>query len=108
MTKFIKTDDFCEIATDKLEGDGIKRGQRVYIAGQRAFPISKEDPYTQRIKFFAHVVTNTDTMELDPRLFILDPNSVRLVGKKELTKLKARFKEVMDAMEPSDETPTIN
>jgi hypothetical protein len=97
--KLIKADDFCEVVTDNLEKDGIKRGQRVFIAGSRAFPISEEDPYTQRIKFFAHILLDTKTMEYDPRLFLLDPRSIQKLKKKEQQKLQARYQELIDAME---------
>jgi hypothetical protein len=97
--KLIKPDDFCEIVTDNLEKDGIKRGQRVLIVGHRALPISEEDPYTQRIKFFANILLDAKTMEFDPRLFLLDPRSVEKLKKKEQEKLRARFIELIDAME---------
>lgn len=95
----IKAEDFCEIITDNLEKDGIKRGQRVMIVGSRALPVSEEDPYTQRVKFFANILTNAETMEFDPRLFLLDPRSVQKLKKREYDKLKARFQAIVDAME---------
>jgi hypothetical protein len=51
--KLILQGDYCLITTDKFEKtEGVKLGQRVYIAGHRALPIGEHDPYTQRIKFF--------------------------------------------------------
>ena len=95
----IKAEDFCEIVSDNLEKDGIKRGQRVMIVGSRALPISEEDPYTQRVKFFANILIDAKTMEFDPRLFLLDPRSVQKLKKKEYDKLKTRFQAIVDAME---------
>lgn len=104
--KFITADDFCEIVTDNLANDGLPRGQRVYVIGSRALPISEADPYTQRIKFFSHIV-NTKTMELDPRMFLIDPSSLQKVGKKEQKNLKARLEEWLDAMNELQEA-TVN
>lgn len=97
--KYITADDFCEIVTDNLEADGLKRGQRVYVIGSRALPISEKDPYTQRIKFFAHVLLDAKTMHFDERMFLLDPSSLNKVKKNEQAKLTARLKELFNAME---------
>lgn len=96
--KYINTDDFCEIITDNLKDDGLARGQRVYVVGQRALPISEQDPYTQRIKFFVHILKNKKTMEFDQRLFIVDPLSIKKVGEKEQKKLSERLKALFDAL----------
>lgn len=95
----IRPNDFCEIITDKFEGEGVKQGQRVFIAGHRAFPESEIDPYTQRIKFFVHLV-NKD--EFDPRLFVMDPRSLRKVKKNEQKKLKKLFAAWFEEKVPAD------
>lgn len=97
--KYINSDDFCEVVGDNLANDGLPKGSRVYVIGSRALPISEADPYTQRVKFFAHLVKDTKTMELDPRMFLLDPNSIQKVGKNEQKKLKAKLEEWLKAME---------
>lgn len=89
----IRQDDFCEIITDQFEAEtGIKKGQRVYIAGHRALPENEEDPYTQRIKFFVHLVVDKLIV---PGLYVMDPRSLRKVSGKEQKKLhgwlKAQF-----------------
>lgn len=110
--KFITADDFCEIVVDTLANDGLPRGQRVYVIGSRALPISEADPYTQRIKFFAHIVNTkaengiVETV-LDPRMFLIDPNSLQKVGKKEQKKLTERLQEWLDAMNELQEA-TVN
>lgn len=87
---FIRGGDFCEVVNQQLLNEfGLPQGQRVYIAGSKALPISKEDPYTQRVKFFSHLIVNK---LLDPRLFLMDPNSLRKVGKKEQKKLEVWLK----------------
>lgn len=91
--ELIRPEDFCEIIVDDFLEFGVKKGQRVYIAGHKALPISKEDPYTQRIKFFVHLLVNKI---LDERLFIMDPKSLRKVGKKEQEKLTSILKAQLD------------
>jgi hypothetical protein len=95
----IRPNDFCEIITDKFLDQGVAQGQRVYIAGHRAFPENQEDPYTQRIKFFVHLVVGD---AFDPRLFVMDPRSLRKVKPKEQKKLAAKFKELYEERVPED------
>lgn len=75
MTKFIMTGDFCEIVSDKFTDQGIKRGHVVYVAGHKALPISEEDPYTQRIKFFVHLY-NPIKKTMGNELYLMDANSL--------------------------------
>lgn len=97
--KYIVADDFCEIVTDSLENDGLVRGSRVYIIGSRALPISEEDPYTQRVKFFAHLLKDSKQMLFDERVFLLDPISLKKVGKNEQKKLTTRLLALFEAMQ---------
>lgn len=86
----IRPSDYCLINTDKFEeNEGVKRGQRVWIAGHRALPISEEDPYTQRIKFYVHLL-DKDGLLILPNMYIMDPNSLKKVGKNEAKKLKEK------------------
>ncbi len=79
--------DFCMIATDKFEDQGIKNGHRVYVVGHKAFAEDERDPYTQRIKFFVHLL---DKKHIVPEkgLFVMDPRSLRKVNPGEQKKLK--------------------
>jgi hypothetical protein len=74
--KFIRNGDFCEVVSDKFVEEGIKRGHVVYVAGHKALPISEEDPYTQRIKFFVHVY-NPHMYEMSKEIYLMDPNSLQ-------------------------------
>lgn len=85
---FIRPLDFCEVVTDKLADDGVKRGQLVYVAGLKALPVSDTDPYTQRIKFFCNLVDKWG--HVDNKLYIMDPISLQKVDKnkqKKFTKI---------------------
>jgi len=91
--KLIHDGDFCSIISDKFEDQGIKVGHRVWVAGHRAIPEDERDPYTQRIKFFVHLVNKEKHVEFDKGLFIMDPRSLRRVNKGEQHKLQ----QILDA-----------
>lgn len=105
MTEFIKDQDFCKINTDKFEKDeGVAKGQLVYIAGHRALPISKEDPYTQRIKFFVHLLDKDEQIVFGP-IYLMDPSSLDKVSDSKQAKLTKKLTDRMDAILP--EHPTV-
>lgn len=87
-SSYIMPLDFCEIVTDKMQEEGVKRGQLVYVAGYKALPVSDTDPYNQRIKFFCNLVDKEG--HVDPHLYVIDPVTIQKVSKskqKKLTKL---------------------
>ena len=97
MENLIRPLDFCEIVSDKFaEEAGVKRGHIIYVAGLKALPVSNEDPYTQRIKFFVNLV-NMDG-SVDPRLFMIDPNSIQKVKPSRQKTLKTRVKKYHDKL----------
>ena len=75
MTELIRVGNFCEIVTDKFTKEKIKRGHIVYVAGHKSLPISDEDPYTQRVKFFVHTYDAHDKL-MGTELYLIDPNSI--------------------------------
>lgn len=83
--RYITNRDFVYITSEAFVEEGLAFGQRGFIAGHRALPITKEDPYTQRIKFLVHPVV--DKHVVFDKLYLLDANSMELVGKKEAKKL---------------------
>jgi hypothetical protein len=89
--KFIRNGNFCEVVSDKFVEEGIKRGHIVYVAGHKALPISEEDPYTQRIKFFVHLYNEHErTMSKD--IYLMDPNSMLPVDVKAGEKFLDEYK----------------
>ena len=92
MNNYIKSGDFCEIVSDKFTKEGIKRGHLVYVAGHKALPISDEDPYTQRIKFFVHIY-NKHTYEMGKELYLMDPNSILPLSKTDQEFLLHEYKQ---------------
>ncbi len=103
--KLIRSLDFCQIVSDKFADEiGVKRNHVVYVAGLKALPVSDEDPYTQRIKFFCHLVKD-DHVDAT-KLYIVDPTSIQKVGKlkqKKLTQILSEdfLRKNADVVEPS-------
>jgi hypothetical protein len=94
--KLIHDNDFCMIASDQFEKDtGVKNGTRVFVVGHRALPEDEHDPYTQRIKFFVHLVEKKH-VQFDKGLFLMDPKSLRKVKVKEQHNLTAILEEDVD------------
>lgn len=89
----IKDNDFCEIVVDHLNHDGLHRGNIVYVAGHQALPISEEDPYTQRIKFFVHPYDHINKKMIRD-LFPLDPKSIVRLNDERQKVLIDEYKEV--------------
>lgn len=87
--KLIHDGDFCMITSDKFEEHGVKVGQRVWVAGHRAIPEDERDPYTQRIKFFVHLVKDKHVQT--DGIYIMDPKSLKRVNKGEQHKLQEVF-----------------
>lgn len=107
MSRYIRNQDFCEVVTDKFEEHGVKRGHVVYVAGHKALPISEEDPYTQRIKFFTHLF-NQHTGEIAPALYLMDPMSILPVSESLQEKYMALLEFMYNADEDDEQPSSIN
>lgn len=107
MSRYIQNQDFCEVVTDKFEEHGVKRGHIVYVAGHKALPISEEDPYTQRIKFFTHLF-NQHTGEINPDLYLMDPLSILPVNDSLQEKYMALVRFMYDTEEDDEQPSSIN
>lgn len=84
--KFIVDKDFAMVVVDDFEEYGVKVGHRVFVVGHRAIPEDERDPYTQRIKFFVHLL---DGKHVDAsRLYVMDPRSLKKVKKGEQHELE--------------------
>lgn len=83
----IKTNDFCEIITDKFEEEGYAKGSYVFVAGAKAIPEDKDDLYTQRIKFFVHMLVDNKHVNVESGLFMMDPRSLKKLSKAKQRKL---------------------
>lgn len=69
----------------KKEHD-ISKGDIVYIAGHQAFPVSKRDPYTQRVKFFVQKLIG-DFVDDANGFYVFDPRSVKNIDPEENQRL---------------------
>ncbi len=91
IDNMLKYGDFCRLTTDKLTNDGLKEGTRVFIAGTQVVPISADDLYTQRIKLLAAPLE--DNHINSAKIYLIDPNSVKRLGKRLVEKLKQVMEE---------------
>lgn len=97
--RFIRNGDFCEVVTDKFAVEhGVKRGRLVYVAGHRAFPLSENDPYTQRIKFMVHLLED-DKVKPMLGLFFMDPDSIQKVDEGKQKALTDKMRKDFDDAE---------
>lgn len=102
----IHDNDFCMITSDKFAEEGIKVGQRVFVAGHRAIPEDERDPYTQRIKFFVYLLDKNKHVDFAKGMFLMDPKSLKRVNKGEQHKLLALLEADIEAAEPVDVATT--
>lgn len=96
MTRYIRDKDFVRITSKDFENEGLSYDQRAFVAGHRALPITKEDPYTQRIKFLLHPVVNKHVVF--DKLYLIDANSMELLKVKEAKKLNTILEKELEEM----------
>jgi len=83
MVDYIKPFTFMSINHDKLkEEHGLGSGDVVFIAAAKAFPLSEEDPYTQRIFFFVQK-TIDEKIDDESGVFMLDASSLSFLDPEE-------------------------
>lgn len=99
----IHDNDFCMVTSDKFVEEGVKVGQRVFVAGHRAIPEDERDPYTQRIKFFVYLLNKDKHVDFAKGLFLMDPKSLKRVNKGEQHKLLALLEADIEAATPEEE-----
>jgi len=78
---------FATINSDAFEEHEVFKGDTVFVAGTKAVPVSDEDPYTQRVKMFIHLVDDEEKVDTASGLFLMDPHSLLNVSKEENERL---------------------
>lgn len=107
-SKLIIGGDFCQITSDKFAEDtGVKRGHLFYVAGHKALPENEADPYTQRIKFFGHLVSKDGHID-SSKLYLVDPRSIAKVSKGKQKKLLDIAVDDHDVKEVTNDTDSSN
>lgn len=82
-TSLIKPFTFVAITHNKLEEEhGIKQGDIMFVASAKAFPISEDDPYTQRILFFVQKTVD-EKIDDESGFFLVDPVSIENIDPEE-------------------------
>lgn len=89
---------FVSVNTDKFEKEdgGIKKGDILFVAGDKAFPVSEEDPYTQRVFLYVQPVKE-DHIDTSKGFYIIDPISVTNLPAEENERLLKILQEWADA-----------
>ncbi|MCA9380669.1 hypothetical protein KC678_00195 [Candidatus Dojkabacteria bacterium] len=76
--------DYCWVVSDKkMKGSGLKKGDLVLVTGTKVAPISKIDPYLQRI-FVITVLVKDGEIRLPKsdnhyRAYLVDPRNLEKV-----------------------------
>lgn len=91
----IKPMDYIKVRADKrMKESGLVRGDVLLVTGLKPAPVSKQDPYLQRVYILTikvdkngyHEVPNDEN---EFRVYLIDPRNVDLVGEKESEELAA-------------------
>ncbi len=95
MKDLIYPRTFVAINSDAFVEHGIEKGTIVFVAGTKAVPVSEEDPYTQRVKMFVHIL-DEEKIDTSSGLFLMDPHSLINISSEE-------NKRLLDFNYPEDE-----
>lgn len=86
-SEYIKPFTFVTINhNDLAEEHGIKEGDTLFVAGAKAFPLTEDDPYTQRVFMFVQKMAG-DMIDDEGGFFVMDPHSLSNVSKEENDRL---------------------
>lgn len=85
--KYIRELDFVKLTSPVTFEDGaLEVGSLFFVMQLKAFPMTEEDPYTQRIKLFVQSVVN-EYVDTTGRIFVIDPASVETLSDDENARL---------------------
>lgn len=96
---YINQGDFCFVQVDHLEEHGLAKGGLCFVAGMRAFPITEEDPYTQRIQCLVHRCNDGGEIDMEAGFFVVDPDSLKKVSPEDQEDFMDALEAQMDEME---------
>lgn len=75
----VRAGDFCRLVNDDCKTDGFPHGSVVWIAGVKALPESKDDPYLQRIYALVHAVGDDKNVDVNAGLFMINPINIEKI-----------------------------
>ena len=75
----VRAGDFCSFVNDNCKDDGFPHGTVCWIAGVKALPESKDDPYLQRIYALVHAVKDDKTVDVSAGFFMVNPNNIEKI-----------------------------
>lgn len=86
-SEYIRPFTFVTINHNEHEEDhSIKEGDILFVAAAQAFPVSEEDPYTQRVFMFVQKMAG-DMIDDEAGIFVMDPHSLKNISKEENDRL---------------------
>lgn len=93
----IKPMDYCLVVNDKtMKGSGLFRGDAVLVTGLKVAPVSKKDPYLQRI--YAHVIKVAQdghhfvpSEDNDNMIYLVDPRNLEKLPEDDQTFLGGKL-----------------
>ena len=102
MVDLIRPFTFVVINHDELNKEhGIVQGDTLFVASAQAFPLSEDDPYTQRIFLFAQRLKEDELIDDEGGFYVIDPKSVNNLSKEENDRLSLLNLQI-------DENATVN
>lgn len=85
----IQANSFVKVLGDKLkDNDNLKAGDFLFVAGLKALPIDKKDPYTQRVHLLCHKSLGKGKVDTS-EILLVDPSDCKeLSPGKQRTKMR--------------------
>ena len=106
--QLLKPMDYARVVTRKgIKGSGLDIGQIVMVMGMKVLPVTKSDPYLQRIYAVCllvtedgeHLVPNPEDKDKDNgnRSYLLDPRQLDKLPDDAQDELKVKLEEQYDS-----------
>lgn len=85
LESLIQSGDLVRVKDDSCEKDGYPLGTEFLVAGIRALPVDKDDPYVQKIFMITNVFQDN---KLETELILMDPMCLERVSEQRAEEIK--------------------
>ena len=103
-TQLINKHEFAEVISDELVGDGLQKGDYVYVVNLQAIPVDETNLYLQLLHVVAHRYEGRSGKVDTSALLIIDPKHLQKPTNKSKTKaMMRRFEAQYDEKRGSNE-----
>lgn len=86
LESLIQSGDLVRVKDDSCEKDGYPLGTEFLVAGIRALPVDKDDPYVQKIFMITNVLLDG---KFETDLILMDPMCLERVSEERAEEIKA-------------------